>query len=68
MQQHDAKVENNDPAFINEVVRPINAQDGDLLPVSAFKREDKRMHTCYIGYSFQDSIREQMQQHHVFRI
>ncbi len=28
---------NNAPAFINEVVRPINAQDGDLLPVSAFK-------------------------------
>ena len=28
---------NNDPAFINEVVRPINAQDGDLLKVSAFK-------------------------------
>ncbi|MBE6334211.1 MAG: pyruvate:ferredoxin (flavodoxin) oxidoreductase [Bacteroidales bacterium] len=27
----------NAPAFINEVVRPINAQDGDLLPVSAFK-------------------------------
>ena len=23
--------------FINKVVRPINAQDGDLLPVSAFK-------------------------------
>ncbi|MDO4779884.1 MAG: pyruvate:ferredoxin (flavodoxin) oxidoreductase [Bacteroides sp.] len=37
----DEKVENHDPAFINEVVRPINAQDGDLLPVSAFKgRED----------------------------
>jgi len=33
----NAKTENNDPAFINEVVRPINAQDGDLLPVSAFK-------------------------------
>lgn len=33
----DAKTENNDPAFINEVVRPINAQNGDLLPVSAFK-------------------------------
>ena len=33
----DAAVENNDPAFINEVVRPINAQDGDLLKVSAFK-------------------------------
>ena len=32
----DAEV-NNDPAFINQVVRPINAQDGDLLPVSAFK-------------------------------
>ena len=28
---------NDDPAFINEVVRPINAQDGDLLKVSAFK-------------------------------
>ncbi|MDR1330700.1 MAG: pyruvate:ferredoxin (flavodoxin) oxidoreductase [Tannerella sp.] len=27
----------NDPAFISEVVRPINAQDGDLLPVSSFK-------------------------------
>ncbi|MBO7601798.1 MAG: pyruvate:ferredoxin (flavodoxin) oxidoreductase [Bacteroidaceae bacterium] len=33
----DPKPVNNDPAFINEVVRPINAQDGDLLPVSAFK-------------------------------
>ena len=33
----EPKAENNDPAFINEVVRPINAQDGDLLPVSAFK-------------------------------
>ncbi|MDR3269675.1 MAG: pyruvate:ferredoxin (flavodoxin) oxidoreductase [Tannerella sp.] len=32
----DAVTPNNDPAFINEVVRPINAQDGDLLPVSAF--------------------------------
>ena len=29
------------PAFVNDVVRPINAQNGDLLPVSAFKgRED----------------------------
>ncbi len=28
---------NNDPEFINKVVRPINAQDGDLLPVSTFK-------------------------------
>ncbi len=33
----DVKAPNNDPAFINEVVRPINAQDGDLLKVSAFK-------------------------------
>jgi pyruvate-ferredoxin/flavodoxin oxidoreductase len=30
-------VQNSDPAFINEVVRPINAQDGDLLTVAAFK-------------------------------
>ena len=27
----------DDPEFIKNVVRPINAQDGDLLPVSAFK-------------------------------
>jgi pyruvate-ferredoxin/flavodoxin oxidoreductase len=32
---------NSDPDFINDVVRPINAQDGDLLKVSAFiGRED----------------------------
>lgn len=37
----DEDTPNNDPAFINEVVRPINAQDGDLLPVSSFiGRED----------------------------
>ena len=28
---------NNDPAFINDIVRPINAQDGDLLKVSDFE-------------------------------
>ena len=33
----DPKVENNDPAFINEVVHPVNAQKGDLLKVSAFE-------------------------------
>ncbi len=33
----DKKAANDDPEFINEVVRPINAQDGDLLKVSAFK-------------------------------
>lgn len=27
---------NNDPEFINDIVRPINAQDGDLLKVSDF--------------------------------
>ena len=37
----DPSAANSDPAFINEVVRTINAQDGDQLPVSAFKgRED----------------------------
>ena len=35
--QPEKPADNNDPAFVNEVVRPINAQDGDLLPVSAFK-------------------------------
>ncbi len=33
----DPKAENNDPDFINNLVRPINAQNGDLLPVSAYK-------------------------------
>ena len=33
----EPKAIDNAPAFINDVVRPINAQDGDLLPVSAFK-------------------------------
>jgi len=30
-------VKADDPEFIRNLVRPINAQDGDLLPVSAFK-------------------------------
>ena len=33
----DPAKKNDDPAFINDVVRPINAQDGDLLKVSAFE-------------------------------
>jgi len=33
----DTTAANNDPAFINDIVRPINAQAGDLLKVSAFK-------------------------------
>jgi len=32
----DPVAENNDPEFINRVVRPINAQAGDLLKVSDF--------------------------------
>ncbi len=37
----DSDVLDDAPAFVNEVVRPINAQNGDLLPVSAFTgRED----------------------------
>ncbi|KAA6346972.1 pyruvate-ferredoxin/flavodoxin oxidoreductase [termite gut metagenome] len=36
----DESVANADPAFVNEVVRPINAQDGDLLPVSSFKNSE----------------------------
>ncbi|MBO7317606.1 MAG: pyruvate:ferredoxin (flavodoxin) oxidoreductase, partial [Bacteroidales bacterium] len=32
----DVVAPNNDPEFINKVVRPINAQDGDLLKVSDF--------------------------------
>ncbi len=33
----DAKVERDEPSYISDLVRPINAQNGDLLPVSAFK-------------------------------
>lgn len=33
----DAPILRTEPEFITEVVRPINAQDGDLLKVSAFK-------------------------------
>ncbi|MDE7380823.1 MAG: pyruvate:ferredoxin (flavodoxin) oxidoreductase, partial [Muribaculaceae bacterium] len=33
----EAVKESAAPEFIEEVVRPINAQDGDLLPVSTFK-------------------------------
>ena len=32
----DAKVERDEPAYISDLVRPINAQNGDLLPVSAY--------------------------------
>ncbi|MDE6018816.1 MAG: pyruvate:ferredoxin (flavodoxin) oxidoreductase [Muribaculaceae bacterium] len=37
----EAPVKLNEPEFITNVVKPINAQDGDLLPVSTFVgRED----------------------------
>ena len=34
----EPKKVNDDPAFINELVRPINAQDGDLLTVKQFAK------------------------------
>ncbi len=47
----EAPVANDDPAFINEIVRPINAQDGDLLKVSAFKGiEDGTWHQGTAAY------------------
>ena len=33
----DEKIQRNESKFISEIVRPINAQDGDLLPVSAYE-------------------------------
>ncbi|MCF0195916.1 MAG: pyruvate:ferredoxin (flavodoxin) oxidoreductase, partial [Bacteroidaceae bacterium] len=33
----EEKASNNDPDYINNLVRVINAQNGDLLPVSAYK-------------------------------
>ena len=37
MVETPAKDYGDEPEFITKVVRPINGQDGDLLPVSAFK-------------------------------
>ena len=34
----DAEKVDDAPAFVKEVVRPINAQAGDLLPVSVFAK------------------------------
>ena len=36
----DVKVEDDAPAFVKELVRPINAQAGDLLKVSDFVKHD----------------------------
>ncbi len=33
----EATTQYDEPEFVSKVVRPVNAQDGDLLPVSAFK-------------------------------
>jgi pyruvate-ferredoxin/flavodoxin oxidoreductase len=33
----DEETKRNEPEFISKIVRPINAQNGDLLPVSAYK-------------------------------
>ncbi len=47
----DEKAPNNDPDFVNEIVRPINAQNGHLLPVSAFKGiEDGTWHQGTAAY------------------
>ncbi|WP_250672759.1 pyruvate:ferredoxin (flavodoxin) oxidoreductase [Paraclostridium ghonii] len=32
----DAKDESNEPAFVKDILRPMNAQEGDNLPVSTF--------------------------------
>ncbi len=36
----DEVVDDNAPAFVKELVRPINAQDGDLLTVNAFVKHN----------------------------
>ena len=33
----EVAAQHDEPEFVSKVVRPVNAQDGDLLPVSAFK-------------------------------
>ena len=33
----DAEIKRDEPEYISKLVRPINAQNGDLLPVSAYK-------------------------------
>ena len=47
----DEKAANNDPEFINKIVRPINAQNGDHLKVSDFKGiEDGTWHQGTAAY------------------
>ena len=44
----DAVEAKDEPAFITNVMRPITAQNGDLLPVSAFKGiEDGTWPSCF---------------------
>ena len=45
----DAVVEDNAPAFVKDLVRPINAQAGDLLKVSDFVKYDTVDGTWYNG-------------------
>ncbi len=45
----DVKVEDDAPAFVKELVRPINAQDGNLLKVSDFVKFGTEDGTWQIG-------------------
>ena len=47
----DAAVEDDAPAFIKELVRPINAQAGDLLKVSDFVKHDTVDGSWMVGSS-----------------
>ncbi len=45
----DVKVEDDAPAFVKELVRPINAQDGNLLKVSDFVKHGTEDGTWQVG-------------------
>ncbi|MDR3215344.1 MAG: pyruvate:ferredoxin (flavodoxin) oxidoreductase [Bacilli bacterium] len=49
LEAEDEKLINNVPAFIKEVVQPMNAQEGDSLPVSIFKKYHLEDGTWYSG-------------------
>ena len=47
----DAEKQDDAPAFVKELVRPINAQAGDLLPVSAFAKHGTADGSWEVGTS-----------------
>ena len=52
----DVKVEDDAPAFVKEIVRPINAQAGDLLKVSDFIKHLLHTRSVVLRRSFRNGM------------